>query len=173
MSKSFTINNVALHYVHFNEPRFDEMRNKDVYSCVIKIPNTDENYNLLVAELEDARSYYAANKASDVAEVGHEPYIPNIDSMISADHQTIDLNINSVKPPVVYDAYGDVIDKPVFRRVKDAEVQLFVFCWVKPKLKTKWGLSIMLDSVCVHDDLKKDAQEQSNNIPKLTFKKRK
>ena len=158
MSKSFTINNVALHYVHFNEPRFDEMRNKDVYSCVIKIPNTDENYNLLVAELEDARSYYAANKASDVAEVGHEPYIPNIDSMISADHQTIDLNINSVKPPVVYDAYGDIIDKPVFRRVK---------------LKTKWGLSIMLDSVCVHDDLKKDAQEQSNSIPKLTFKKRK
>lgn len=170
MSRSFTINNVSIQFAHFDEPRFDEMRKDDYYSCVIKIPNTDENYTLLQSELDDAREYAATHKAVDVA--NSDPYIPNLDALVSKDYQTIDININSKKPPVVYDMYGDVIDKPTMRRIRDAEVQLFIFCWVKPKLKTKWGLSFMLDGLCVHDDLSKVAEEDSASVPKLTFKKK-
>lgn len=170
MSRSFTINNVAIKYARFDEPRFDEMRKDDYYSCVLQIPNTDENYNFLQAELDDAREYAATHKAAEVA--NSEPFIPNLDALVSKDAQTIDININSKKAPIVYDMYGDVIEKPTMRRVKDAEVQLFIFCWVKPKLKTKWGLTFMLDGICVHDDLTKAVEEDSASVPKLTFKKK-
>ena len=170
MSRSFTINNVAIKFAHFDEPRFDEMRKDDYYSCVLQIPNTDENFNLLQAELDDAKEYYSTHKASEVAD--SEPYMPNLSALVSKDYQTIDININSKKPPVVYDMYGDVIEKPTMRRIRDAEVQLFIFCWVKPKLKTKWGFSFMLDAICVHDDLSKVQEEDSAAVPKLTFKKK-
>ena len=171
MSKSFTINNVSLKFVNFAEPRFDEMRKEDMYSCVLQIPNTDENFNLLQAELDDAIEYARTHKAAEVAE--SEPYIPDLGAYVSKDYQTIDLNINSKRPPVGYDAYGDVIEKPTMKRIKDAEVQLFCYVWVKPKLKTKWGVMFTMDALCVHDDPDSINDREDDKLPKLTFKKKK
>lgn len=168
---SFVINNVSLKFCNFAKPRFDELRKQDVYSSVLCVPNTDENFNLLQAEIDDAIEYARTHKAADVAD--HEPHIPNLAAMVGKDYQNIEINLNSKKPPVVYDAYGEIIQNPNMRSIKDAEVQLFIYVWTMPKGRVKWGASILLDSICVHDDLSEEKKRDEDNKPKLTFKKRK
>lgn len=155
------IKGVRLNYCHLTEPTMDKLSGKEVYKCLMEIPATKENENVLVCEIENAIDYAVENKVKALGPKAPKTpqHCPDIEKMRSEDGKWLRVNVSVAKPIKVFDRFGHEQQSFNIRKVNNADAQLFAYSWVHGM---SWGIKLCPKAICIREDIEALAAKEED-----------
>lgn len=135
---------IRLDYCSLHTLQVDKMYGKERYKFLARIPATKQNIEALKQEVIDSVAYAKANKLA-IGKYKQDPRTPfSIEKYLSKDGETLNVNIDSKQPFVLYDQYGDKIANFEGKTIHHADIQLFAYVWT---MNTDWGVKLCCKAI--------------------------